>query len=96
MLTREEAQKIALATIDALAKKEGRDYVLFEDAVIEKEFAWAFPFNSREYAETGDYLDMVIGIGPVVINRQSGAVIIAPPMPIERYLEQYKAGLSIA
>lgn len=96
MLTKEEAQEIAITTINALGKKEGRDYILFKESAIEREYAWAFPFNTREYVETEDVMDMVIGIGPVVVNRQSGEVMIAPPMPIERYLEQYQAELQRA
>ena len=93
MLSREEARKIALLTIAESAKKTGYDLIIMEKAIVERDFAWVFPFNTREYIETGDFKKMTIGNGPVVVNRQTGVVVVAPPMPIGRFLEQYEAEL---
>ena len=93
MLSREDAQAIALTTIAAVTKEWKRTYLILEDEVLEKDFAWVFPFNTQAYVETRDVMDMALGIGPVVVNRQTGAVVVAPPMPIDRFLEQYEAAL---
>lgn len=94
MLTRDEAQHLAQAFIDDLAQKANRQYVILEAQIIEKPYAWVFPFNTKEYADTGNVRTMVLGTGPIVVNRQTGAALMAPPMPIKRYLEQYEANLS--
>lgn len=93
MLTQEKAQAIALTFITDLAQKAGRQYIILEDKIIEKPYAWVFPFNTREYAETGNIRAMVLGTGPIVVNRQTGAALMAPPMPIQQYLAQYEASL---
>ena len=93
MLNKEEARKIALTAIADSAKKSGLDYVIIEKLIVEKDFAWVFPFNTREYVETGNIKKIALGISPVVINRQSGAVVAVPHMPIANFLEQYEAKL---
>ncbi|UOG74477.1 YrhB family protein [Hymenobacter tibetensis] len=93
MLTREEARTIAFTFITDLAQKAGRQYVILEEKVIEKPYAWVFPFNTKEYAETGNVRAMVLGTGPIVVNRQTGAALMAPPMPIQQYLTQYEETL---
>lgn len=94
MLNKEDARKIALATIAESAQKSGYDLVIMENLIIEKEFAWVFPYNTREYVANGDFKKMTIGNGPIIVNRQTGAVVKAPPMPIERFLAQYEADLN--
>ncbi|MBC7921872.1 MAG: hypothetical protein H7Z75_12385 [Ferruginibacter sp.] len=94
MLNKEEAREIALVTIAESARKTGYDLIIMEKAIVEKEFAWVFPFNTREYIETGNIKKMTVGNGPVVVNRRTGAVVVAPPMPIEHFLAQYEADLN--
>lgn len=93
MISKEEGQKIAMVVIGQLAQKSGLDFVIIEKSVIERPFAWVFPFNTRAYAETGDFRQAALGSGPVVVNRQSGVAILAPSMPIAIFLEQYEAEL---
>jgi hypothetical protein len=94
MLTKEEARLIALRLIAPIAYQTGQDLIILEKAVVETAVAWAFPFNSRAYAETADFRVMVIGLGPVVVNRRLGAAEIAPSsMPIARFLAHYEANL---
>lgn len=95
MLSRKEARTIAELTIARLTEKWTREYAVVESAVVEKPFTWVFPFNTRKYLETGDLNEMSIGLGPVVVNRKSGAAVVAPPMPIGRYLAQYEAQLNL-
>lgn len=96
MLTKEEARTIALAVIAESARKGNRDFVLLEHAIVEKPYAWVFPFNTRAYAETQDRQAMVIGLGPVVVNRQSGVAQVAPARPIEHFLAYYESTLPTA
>jgi hypothetical protein len=94
MLTKEQAQRIAMAFIADVAQESSRQYVLLEDKIIEKPYAWVFPFDTREYAETGNIRAMVLGTGPIVVNRQTGSALMAPAMPIQQYLAHYEAALS--
>ena len=91
MLNKEQARAIALAMIAGMAKADGRDYMILEDAIVERELVWAFPFNSRTYAATRNARDMVLGLAPIVVKRGSGAARMALPMPFEDFLTKYAA-----
>lgn len=92
MLSKAEARRIASVALDIIQEMEGNaslQLVLFDDKVIESPLAWVFPFNTWEYASTGDVRAMAIGVGPIVVNRQTGRPFVAPPMPIANLLAQY-------
>ena len=94
MLTKEEARRVTLAALDIIHEMPGNaelGLMLIEPLVVESERAWLFPFNTREYVQTGNVGAMAIGVGPIVVNRTTGVPFIAPPMPTELLLAQYAA-----
>lgn len=94
MLTKEEARGVArtaLAIIQEMPGNADLGLMLIEPLVIESDLAWLFPFNTREYVQTGNVGAMAVGVGPIVVNRATGVAFIAPPMPTEHLLAQYAA-----
>lgn len=94
MVTKEAARHSATVVLDIIQEMPGNaalDLVLFEDAVQESPLAWLFPFNTREYLQTGDINAMAIGMGPILVNRQTGVPFVAPPLPLAQLLAQYEA-----
>lgn len=94
MLTKDEARRVARTTLDIIQEMPGNadlNLMLIEPLVMEAEMAWLFPFNTREYVETGNVSAMAIGVGPIVVNRATGVPFVAPPMPTELLLAQYAA-----
>ena len=94
MLTKDEARRVALVALDIIQEMPGNadlDLMLIEPLVIESELAWLFPFNTREYVQTGNVGAMAVGVGPIVVNRATGIPFVAPPMPTEHLLAQYAA-----
>jgi hypothetical protein len=94
MLSKQEARHIALTTLTIIQEMPGNadlDLMLIEPLVVESELAWLFPFNTREYVQTGNVGAMAIGVGPIVVNRATGLPFVAPPMPTELLLAQYAA-----
>lgn len=49
------------------------ELAVFEDSVESKPYGWVLYVNSKRYLETRDFLDMLVGLGPVVV-RHSGRV----------------------
>lgn len=100
MLNKEEARQIALEIIGHLAKTSGRNYVILEDGIIEKPLAWIFPFNSSEYAASRNMMDLVFGVAPVMVNRNSGEARLTPPLfsdeSLERFLAENGAGSEVS
>ena len=94
MLTKDEARRVALVALDIIQEMPGNadlDLMLIEPLVRESDRAWLFPFNTREYVQTGNIGAMAIGVGPIVVNRETGVPFVAPPMPTEHLLAQYAA-----
>ena len=94
MLTKDEARRVALVALDILQEIPGNadlGLMLIEPLVRETDRAWLFPFNTREYVQTGNIGAMAIGVGPIVVNRETGVPFVAPPMPTEHLLAQYAA-----
>ena len=94
MLTKQEARHVALTTLAVITEMPGNadlQLTLIEPLVVEAELAWLFPFNTREYVQTGNVGAMAIGVGPIVVNRATGVPFVAPPMPTELLLAQYAA-----
>lgn len=94
MLTQQEARRVALITLDIIQEMPGNtalDLVLIEPLVTESALAWLFPFNTREYVQTGNIGALAVGVGPIVVNRQTGMAYVAPPMPTAHLLAQYEA-----
>lgn len=94
MLTQQEARRVAQATLAIIQEMPGNttlDLVLISALVKESPLAWVFPFNTREYVQTGDVKAMAIGIGPILVNRETGLPFVAPPLPMAQLLAQYEA-----
>ena len=94
MLTKDEARRVAMVALDIIQEMPGNadlGLVLIEPLVRETDRAWLFPFNTREYVQTGNIGAMAIGVGPIVVNRETGVPFVAPPMPTEHLLAQYAA-----
>jgi len=68
--------------------------VILEDKTIEDEFGWVFFYESKNYIESDDYVDMLMGNAPIIINKRSGDVhVTGTAEPIEVYIERYKESL---
>ncbi len=42
--------------------------------VLERPWGWGIVVNSKTYLETGDIDDMLIGIGPMIVNKKTGRI----------------------
>jgi ribosomal protein L7/L12 len=50
------------------------DLALIHDATEEFNFGWAFYFQSKKYVETRNIYDMLIGNGPILVERKTGKI----------------------
>jgi hypothetical protein len=94
MLTQQEARRVALVTLDIIQEMPGNaalDLVLVEALATESALAWLFPFNTREYVQSGAISALAVGVGPIMVNRQTGVPYVAPPLPVAQLLAQYEA-----
>lgn len=70
------------------------EYVVLEDETIEKDWGWVFFYQSKNYLESGDFRDMVVGNAPYIVNRQTGVITeTGTAHGIEHYMGEYEANL---
>jgi hypothetical protein len=92
MLTYCDAEKIAQAEIDF--PTSGR-CVLMRQYTITRPYGWVFFYQSKEYAETGNPDQRLMGNMPFLVDRANG--LIHPVRPgrggVEQFLAEYEATL---
>ena len=73
MISKRDAAALALAH----AKQEFQgcgEIVINEPCVVENEYAWAFPYNSREFLETGNFAHALMSNPPVLVCKRTGSL----------------------
>jgi hypothetical protein len=83
MLTVAEAQRIAE---EALSQPDYR--ILVEDTM-ERPYGWVFFYPSKDFLESGNVLDMLLGNAPLLVLRETGEVrTLGTAHPVEVFLER--------
>jgi hypothetical protein len=86
MVDFEEAKEIA-------KKHIGDECGLIEKYTIEKHYGWYLSAQSKRFIETGNFLDMTIGSGGFLVERENGRVIeFGSAYSPETWLENYEKG----
>ena len=87
MLTQSEAIQIVneLHRPDAVVVK-----------VLERSWGWGFVVNSKTYLKTGDVNDMLIGYGPVIVNKNTGRIkSYSSACSLAQCMDRYESQLSL-
>jgi hypothetical protein len=70
---------------------ENLQYVVVEDATIEKPWGWIFFCQSKTYLETGIFMHRLAGNGPVFVNKNTGEIDFFGSLPsLEVILADYE------
>ena len=57
----------------------------------ERPWGWVVFYNSKEYLETKDPKDVVVGNAPFLVDRESGEMMITGTSdPLETYIAEYE------
>ncbi len=80
------------------ALPENKDRPSHHLAVIsteEHEFGWVYFYSTREFAETGDIHDSLVGNGPLIFNRTDGKLYATGSVTgtLEHYIEDFRSGV---
>ena len=86
MISFEKAKQIALDKI-------GPDCALIDDATLEKPYGWYFHYQSKAYLRSGDDMDVLVGNGGFIVEREGGYVFaFNTAYPLKRHFAAYEAG----
>ena len=66
MITRNEAARLVQKEL------EGSDTILIEEPIAEGTYGWVFGYQSAKYLETGNFLDMMAGNAPFLVEKETG------------------------
>ncbi len=84
MITFEEALEIAN---DHLRKSAMPLVISYSEEFLD---GWLFCFDSKEYVETGNFSAQLAGNGPLLIDKDTGALhILGTARPPREYLDEY-------
>ena len=85
MLTREQAEQLALDHLKRIAADIAEPLELIITEVTERPASWVFFYNSVRYLRTNNVSDALAGNGPIVVSKRNGKLIQAgTACPIER------------
>lgn len=84
----QDAWESAQALLDAeIRPLHGEEIVIV--AVSDHPRAWAFSYNTREFAQCGDFRSSLVGNGPVVVPKSEDPVYLgSSARPIKDQLDQ--------
>ncbi|MFB4267858.1 YrhB domain-containing protein [Nonomuraea sp. GTA35] len=76
MIHKDEAERIAREFVGELLPGDGEKAIVINTAgTIEKPYGWLFVFTTPAYLRTGDAADVLMGVGPLLVLRESGRTI---------------------
>jgi hypothetical protein len=84
-ISRDAAEEIAKAKVQALGEAAGDAFALTNE-VCEVEQGWVFFFNSADYVSSGDYLDALVGNGPLLVQRDGRVMLLPSALPWEQVI----------
>jgi hypothetical protein len=69
----------------------GREMVILEDAIVEKDFGWVFMSASQAFLQTRDPNKSIPGIGPLIVSKADGSTeFLSTSGPPEEGIEIYE------
>jgi hypothetical protein len=75
MLTRAEALEIASGAIAHINSGKSQA-IIWEEHTVKRDHVFAFLCNTKEYKESGNSRHSLFGIGPIIVSRRTGAVVV--------------------
>ena len=88
-VTKAQAQELARKSVSG--RKPDTEFVILEDQTLEKDFGWVFRYANKEYADTRDPKTLIRGLGPVIVERETGAVHKLPTsLPPDRAIREFE------
>lgn len=73
------ARSIAEEKIAAMFRGEPFEIIVVDDAVVDTDDAWYFPYNGRDYLERGLLRDALAGNIPIRVAKDDGSTSLTMP-----------------
>ena len=70
-MNHDDAEDLARLELSKIEQGSDLELVLLPDETQEHPFGWVFFYQSRAYAESGDFKDQLVGNAPFIIDRNT-------------------------
>ena len=64
--------------------------VVLADRTIEKDYGWVFFYTSKLYVETRDIRYALVGIGPIVVEKDGTMTQLGSGRPLKQLLREFE------
>ena len=89
-----EAEQIVLSELAKPSISNGIEVGLLKEKTIEKYWGWIFFYQSLAFIKSGDFLEMLGGNAPIMINKCTGELIhTGTAYDVEHYIKEYEGSL---
>ncbi len=90
MISRTDADYAVKRFLSKLETPE-LEFLVINDKTIEKAFGWIYFYNSKKFLETGNIIYRLAGNGPIVVDKETGAIIpLGTNKPVATLIEEYE------
>lgn len=89
MLTLEEAKALAIKHVRATCADKAVDLAVLDRCTVVKSYGWELRVNSRAYAETNDFLEMLVGHGPVIVRHNGKVNVLGATETVEAFEKKH-------
>lgn len=86
--TFEEARGAVRRLVAQMSLRWRRDLVVPDEWIDDEGWCWVFGFNSRAWFETRSFRDMLVGTGPLVVEKKTGRIhLLGSAQPVDVQLK---------
>ena|SRR5438309_510488 len=94
-MNEQEAEQIAHEYIQSILEDVSMPIEILEDQTIEKPYGWIFFYQSKRYLDTKAITDMLVGNGPILVEKSGKAILLPSAIPPDEALRRYEAGFPL-
>lgn len=90
MITKDQAMESASEYVLEKTKMSKYTLLLQPEKTIEFKLGWVFFYQTKDYIESGNFLDSAVGNAPIIVDKRTGVIhVTGTKYPVEKYIEDY-------
>jgi len=82
------ALEIAKVKVDEYSRLDHAEYEIVLDQTIDWKNGWVFFYNASSFLRTGNYIDAIVGNGPLLVLFDGRLLELPTAIPVERALSE--------
>jgi hypothetical protein len=94
-MNQQKARTLAYKYLQSIIDVKTWPFEILDSQTIAKSYGWIFFYQSMQYLKTGFLSDMLVGNGPILVEKSGKIIQFSTALPIEESLRRYEAGLPL-